>query len=155
LASCRDDYRRLGRLQAFPWKSWEEEFRHARACGFNTIEWLLFEADGYEQNPIWTDSGLEKIHRLIASSGVQVRTLCADYFMTHPFFRVLENDRAVTVAVLNNLIVQAAKVGIVIILLPVWWPAKEITSALHGFSLHSFCLQSCQRGCQQRAPPGF
>jgi L-ribulose-5-phosphate 3-epimerase len=106
-----------GRLQAFPWKSWEEEFEHARACGFDTIEWL-FEADGYKQNPIWTEAGLEKIRRQVALTGVQVRSLCADYFMSHPFFRVSEKERMQSVAVLSQLINRAARVGISVILVP-------------------------------------
>ena len=55
-----------GRLQAFPWKSWEEEFDHARLCGFDTIEWL-FQADRHEENPIWIGTGREKIRRLQTS----------------------------------------------------------------------------------------
>ena len=30
-----------GRLQAFPWASWAEEFGLARACGFATLEWVF------------------------------------------------------------------------------------------------------------------
>src|SRR6266404_9886388 len=103
-------------MQAFPWKSWEEEFCYARACGFDIIEWL-FEADDYQQNLIWTKTGLQKIRREIVASGVQVRSVCADYFMAHPFYRVTEKERIQSVTVLKKLIIRAARLGIGVILL--------------------------------------
>jgi L-ribulose-5-phosphate 3-epimerase len=117
-----------GRLQAFPWMSWEDEFHHARVCGFDTIEWL-FEADGYKQNPIWTEAGLKKIRRQIATTGVQVHSLCASYFISHPFFRVSEKERMRNVAVLSNLIVRAASMGVLVILLPVLEASEVQTEA--------------------------
>jgi L-ribulose-5-phosphate 3-epimerase len=107
-----------GRLQAFPWVSWEQEFQHARLCEFDTIEWI-FEVEHYEENPIWTESGRGRIYQHIISSGVQVHSLCADYFMAHPFFRVSKQERKHSIAILNRLICQAAGVGIRTILLPV------------------------------------
>jgi L-ribulose-5-phosphate 3-epimerase len=107
-----------GRLQAFPWSSWEAEFHRARSCGFDVIEWL-FESERYEQNPIWEEAGLERIHHQIATTGVQLHSVCADYFMDHPFFRVSESERTRSVDVLNRLIMQAARLGIETILIPV------------------------------------
>lgn len=107
-----------GRLQAFPWSTWEKEFCHAATCGFEVIEWL-FEADRYEQNPIWTQDGVQRIRQKMATTGIRLRSLCADYFMVHPFFRVSEPERTQSIAVLNRLILQSAGVGIKTILLPV------------------------------------
>lgn len=106
------------KVQGFPWTSWKEEFDHARACKFNAIEWL-FDADDYEQNPIWEELGREKISELISETGVYVRSLCATYFMAHPFFRVPEEKRRLSVNILNSLIPRAASLGISVILLPV------------------------------------
>lgn len=122
-----------GRLQAFPWSSWEEEFSRARACGFDIVEWL-FEADRYEQNPIWTRTGVERIGRHIADTGIQLRSVCADYFMAHPFFRVTEQERAQSVAVLTGLVARAATVGVRTILLPVL-EASEIRTDLEKVQL--------------------
>ena len=107
-----------GRLQSFPWKTWETEFHQARLCGFDSIEWL-FEAEAYEQNPMWSAAGREKIRNLISTTGVQVRSVCAGYFMTHRLFRAPEEERTRSVAVLNELIPRAASVGVSTILLPV------------------------------------
>lgn len=105
-------------LQTFPWETWEDEFDQARCSGFDSIEWL-FEAEAYERNPIWNEAGREEIRKLISISDVQVHSLCAVYFMTHPFFRVSEEDRRRSVTVLSDLLPRAADVGISVIVLPV------------------------------------
>lgn len=106
------------RLQAFPWQTWEKEFSRARECRLDAIEWL-FEAEDYEQNPLWTDAGVSKIQRLADESAVAVRSVCADYFMAHPFFRVTESERLQSIATLNQLISRAAQIGIKVILVPI------------------------------------
>ena len=110
--------RSSARVQSFPWRTWEAEFHQARLCGFDSIEWL-FEAEAFEQNPIWNAAGREKIANMISTGGMEVRSLCANYFMTHPFFRVSEEDRKRSVAVLNELVPRAASIGVSTILLPV------------------------------------
>ncbi len=116
------------RIQAFPWASWQEEFERAKQIGLDLIEWL-FEDEGYEQNPIWNDAGVEAICECSAASGVQVRTCCADYFMPHPFFRVSEAERLESIRVLNRLIEQLAKVGVQLILMPVLEVCEARTQA--------------------------
>lgn len=107
-----------GRVQAFPWSSWEAEFEHARACGFDAIEWL-FEEPRAEDNPLWSALGRERIRRLSADTGIALRSVCADYFMAHPFFRAPADECARSVEVLQTLIRHAAGVGIRTILVPV------------------------------------
>lgn len=114
--------------QAFPWTSWEAEFQQAQFCGFDALEWL-FAAEAYEQNPLWNESGLEKIRRQMAATGVWVGSVCAHYFMLHPFLRVSEPERCYSVQVLNRLIGQAAAVGIDTILVPVLETAEIRTEA--------------------------
>jgi L-ribulose-5-phosphate 3-epimerase len=107
-----------GRLQAFPWASWREEFGRARDLGFQSIEWV-FEADRHAENPLWHEAGLAAIASAIERSGVPVVSVCADYFMARPFFRVSEPDRAESVATLDRLIRHGARLGVRTILLPV------------------------------------
>lgn len=107
-----------GRLQSFPWSSWEAEFQHARGCGFDAIEWL-FEEPRAADNPLWSTLGRERIRRLVADTGIALRSVCADYFMAHPFFRAPADERARSIGVLETLISHAAGVGIRTILVPV------------------------------------
>lgn len=107
-----------GRTQTFPWTSWEAEFPRARHCGFDAIEWL-FEADGFERNPLWTEGGRDALLHASTESAVRVRSVCAHYFMAHPFFRVSDEARSRSVAVLDVLIDAASATGISTILIPV------------------------------------
>src|SRR5688572_25866868 len=106
-----------GRLQAFPWDTWEQEFSSAQACGFDSIEWLL-TSERHEQNPLWTDAGLASIRARSAATGVQVRSVCADYFITRPFLRVSPVERLDSLAVLERLIAQSAALGAEVVLVP-------------------------------------
>jgi hexulose-6-phosphate isomerase len=106
------------RLQAFPWASWQQEFQYAQDCQIDLIEWL-FEAELYEQNPIWQAEGIRSIQQHIARTGTRVMTCCADYFMPHPFFRVTEAERQESIRVLVQLIQNTAQVGVRTILVPV------------------------------------
>jgi L-ribulose-5-phosphate 3-epimerase len=107
-----------GRLQTFPWSSWEAEFPQAASCGFDTIEWLFEEPRAFD-NPLWSATGRDRISRLCADTGIALRSVCADYFMVHPFFRAPADERARSIAVLETLIIHAASVGIRTILVPV------------------------------------
>jgi L-ribulose-5-phosphate 3-epimerase len=115
-----------GRLQAFPWRTWREEFSRARTCGFASIEWV-FEADRHDQNPIWTHEGVVAIRRQVDETGVRVDSICADYFMAHPLFGISDRERQETIAVLEQLIRRGAGAGVKTVLLPVL-EASEIRS---------------------------
>jgi len=99
-----------GRIQAFPWEHWREEFELARQHGFRSIE-FIFEAEGFERNPIYTEAGIAEIQRRIDVTGVPVSAICADYFMDRPFFRVGTQEREDSVRVLCRLIEAAARIG--------------------------------------------
>ena len=106
------------RAQTFPWVSWEREFDRARVLGFDAIEWL-FDAPDFERNPIWTEAGVERIVARIRQTGVAVSSVCANYFMGHPFFRVAEVEAARSAEVLSQLIARARAVGAGKIVVPV------------------------------------
>lgn len=105
------------RIQAFPWDTWKDEFLSARECGFLTIEWL-FEADNFTANPLWTHE-IESIKKLIETTGVEVNSVCADYFMPNRLFGLAASDINRNVEVLIHLIRKSALIGVDVILLPV------------------------------------
>src|SRR6185503_11404862 len=94
------------RIQEFPWASWQDEFPRARQLGFDTIEWL-FEDERYQENPIWIKAGRRRILDVVEQSSVVVHSLCADYFMPNPFFRVSSQARRQSISVLQRLIEHA------------------------------------------------
>lgn len=100
-----------GRIQAFPWDTWEDEFSTAANIGFNEIE-FIFESAEYRKNPLFTKEGLQKIDLLSRETGIQVNYVCTDYFMEIPFIRVSEDTRNKNKEILAYLIEQCAQIGI-------------------------------------------
>lgn len=100
-----------GKIQAFPWNTWEEEFSIAHTAEFEEIE-FVFEFENYENNPIFVDNGLKKIESLSKDTGVSVNYICADYFMEMPFVRVSEDVRKKNKEILTHLIKQCKKIGV-------------------------------------------
>ena len=55
---------RNGKIQSFPWGRWEQEFECAKVLGFDAIGWI-FEDERWQENPLWTDAGREKMQKNI------------------------------------------------------------------------------------------
>lgn len=131
--------RPAGKLQEFPRDTYAQEFEKAGRLGFHSIEWI-FEAPGFEQNPLWTPAGRAEIRALIAASGVKVQSVCADYFMVH---RLAGDGEAATIRhgeTLAELIVAAREVGADRILIPLLE-----TSAVDSPELASEVVESLRR----------
>lgn len=79
-------------IQFFPFDNWEEEFILGSSIGINEIEWI-FDYEGYEANPLWSDEGIERLNLIINQSEVVVRSVCFDYFMRRPFHKQSVKDR--------------------------------------------------------------
>jgi L-ribulose-5-phosphate 3-epimerase len=75
-----------GRIQAFPWDSWEREFFHAREVGLDLIDWIV-ECERFNENPLLTEGGSKAIKSVISETGVSIGAVCADYFMDCPLLR--------------------------------------------------------------------
>lgn len=106
-----------GRLQAFPRDRWREEFALAADAGLATIEWI-YEGYGAEANPIATDDGLALILEHSEKSGVQIRSICADYFMERPLVRASEREVEDRVSTLMWLLDRSALLGVQRVVLP-------------------------------------
>ena len=97
--------------QYFPEMWWDNEFKLAKLYGFSHIEWI------YDDNPnnlLNTDEGINEILNMIKSNQINVECICADYFIKKPFW----SNNTEAVKVMNMLIVQAFKLGVKNIILP-------------------------------------
>ncbi len=109
----------LGRgIQFFPFDDWENEFLLAAEIGLDEIE-FIFDFDHYEENPLWSEIGIARIVSLIRQTGVKVNSICADFFMRRPFFRVDEATRLENINFLKKLILAAKQIGARSIEIPV------------------------------------
>lgn len=73
-------------IQFFPFDNWENEFYAAKKLGLDEIE-FIFDYDQYEENPLWTKEGIERIEELKEDTGIEINAVCFDYFMRRPFFK--------------------------------------------------------------------
>ena len=106
-----------GRIQAFPWPHWREEFALASRLGFELMEWTL-DHDRLFQNPLMTPEGHAEIRRLSEASGVSIRSLTGDFLMQAPPFGGQAGERARRVQALQAVIEACAALGIGIIVWP-------------------------------------
>lgn len=106
-----------GKIQAFPWDSWEREFQLAATAGAGAIEFIV-EADRWRDNPLLSQQGRETIVKLCHEHGVFVETLCLDYFMVYPLWEEASNDRPAAVEVLQLLIRSAPTLGVSVLNVP-------------------------------------
>ena len=99
-----------GRYQAHPKGYWRDEFDVAAESGLELIEFILDYEDA-DANPLFNN--VSAIQHAIAESGVGVKSICADYFMTAPLQR---EPKSVTV--LEQLIDTSGRLGIRDIVIP-------------------------------------
>ena len=80
------------RYQAHPIGYWQDEFILAKKLKLDLIE-FIFDYDDYKLNPLMSLSGIENIQRMIRETGVNVKTICADYFMESPFLKATRLEK--------------------------------------------------------------
>jgi L-ribulose-5-phosphate 3-epimerase len=100
-----------GKIQAFPWSQWRQEFPLARERGFSLMEWTLDQERLYE-NPLLTAAGQQEVRDLCSAHRVRVHSLTGDCFMQAPFFKAWGAERARLLQDLNNILDACAAVGI-------------------------------------------
>lgn len=81
-----------GRIQAFPYDSWREEFTLADEMDFRIMEWTL-DSDHLHENPLMTAVGRQEIRQLSRLHGVTIPSLTADCFMQAPFWKARGEER--------------------------------------------------------------
>lgn len=105
------------RFQCFPRLNWADEFAFAAEAGLDCIEWI-YDQFGADVNPLATDVGIGSMLDLSERTGVQVVSICADYFMDWPLVRASPAELDNRVDVLLWLIDRARRLRIERIVLP-------------------------------------
>jgi len=109
-----------GCLQWFPQEHWESEFFIASALGYDYIE-LIAETLHNENNPVWTDKGIEEILALAERNNLSLHAICNDFIIENKLTgskSVLEQNR--------KLISRAKLLGIQKLILP-FFEESELT----------------------------
>lgn len=106
-----------GKIQAFPWTEWREEFPRAKALGLTRMEWTI-DQDRLRENPLTTEAGQNEILTLARANGLRVPSLTGDCFMQAPFWKVDAAARDALVADLDLLIAACSRIGIEFVVVP-------------------------------------
>lgn len=108
-------------IQFFPFENWEKEFYLAQTLGLDEIE-FIFDYERYEENPLWTQKGIDKLKKVIQETGVEVRSVCFDYFMRRAFFKVSEDRRAEVLKenkkIINQVLIAMGEIGAQLLEIP-------------------------------------
>jgi len=105
-----------GKIQAYPEKSWQNEFHLAKEIGYSAIEWIVEEP--LEKNALMSELGRDSINQLISETGVKIEFVCADIFMQQPFVRVSNSTVEENKRYLNQILVNAKKIGAIGVEIP-------------------------------------
>lgn len=106
-----------GKIQAFPWTEWREEFPGAKALGLTRMEWTI-DQDRLRENPLTTDAGQDEIAMLARANGLRIPSLTGDCFMQAPFWKADGTTRDALVDDLDLLIAACSRIGIEFIVIP-------------------------------------
>lgn len=99
-------------LQRFPCSRWADEFALAALVPLEYIEWI-YDSYGADVNPLTSNAGVSQLRFLIGSTGVAIRSVCADYFMEYPLLRCQDSAE-----VLWRLLDRSHSIGVQRVVLP-------------------------------------
>lgn len=106
-----------GKIQAFPWNHWRDEFAIAQQAGFRLIEWTL-DAERLYENPLMTAEGRTEIARLKSRHGVAIDSLTGDFFMHAPFHKASGAERGRRLRDLRAVCAACAQAGVRMLVIP-------------------------------------
>jgi L-ribulose-5-phosphate 3-epimerase len=99
------------RIQCFPRQNWADEYELGAKAGINCIEWI-YDFYGADVNPIATDAGIAQMKALTRKTGIQVLSICADYFMERPLVRASTGELAERLAMIDWLLGRGHLLGV-------------------------------------------
>jgi len=106
-----------GMIQAFPWNTWEDEFRIANKININLMEWTL-DFDNLYKNPLMYDDGRKRIQHLSDIFKIKINSLTGDCFMQYPFWKSEEAEFKKLTKVFKDVSKACALMGIEFVIVP-------------------------------------
>lgn len=105
-------------IQFFPFENWQIEFLKAAELGLHGIE-FVFDLERYKEHPLWSSAGRSEVRKLIDAYGVTVKHICADFFITRPFFRIDPDITRENIAILRELLNNSVEIGATNVEIPI------------------------------------
>lgn len=106
-----------GRIQAFPWAKWKDEFSLAEHINIHLMEWTL-DQDRLHENPLLTKTGQAEIKELCKLHDIAIPSLTGDCFMQSPLWKTKGYERTSLERDFCEIAKGCADVGISMIVVP-------------------------------------
>jgi hexulose-6-phosphate isomerase len=106
-----------GKIQAFPWNEWREEFPRANALGLGRIEWTI-DQERLRENPLTIETAHKEILDLSHQNAIRIPSLTGDCFMQAPFWKAAGDAQNVLLADLDLVLGSADALGIELVVIP-------------------------------------
>jgi L-ribulose-5-phosphate 3-epimerase len=124
-----------GKIQAFPWNEWIEEFSRAKSVGLGRMEWTI-DQNRLRENPLTTDAGQKQIRDLSFQHGLRIASLTGDCFMQAPFWKARGDAHRALVADLDLVLKSCSAVGIEFAVIPLVDNGRVENAEQEGILLH-------------------
>lgn len=106
-----------GRIQAFPWKYWKDEFPAAQRISIHMMEWTL-DQDRLYENPLLTQDGQTAIRALCKDHKLSIPSLTGDCFMQAPLWKAEGKQRTKLQRDFVEIVKGCATIGVAILVVP-------------------------------------
>ena len=135
-----------GRYQAHPVGYWQDEFYLVSERNMDLIEFIL-DYNEVERNPLMSSEGVLEIQKKIDESGVEIKSICADYFMEAPFHNQSHELINKSVHVLNKLIDNSSFLDVDHIVIPC---VDKSTLKVDDFNFFAKNIQRVVKNAQRK-----
>ena len=125
---------RNGRIQSFPWETWEEEFETASRIQIRKMEWTI-DSENFASNPLLTSAGNEKIKSLMSIVNLEISSVTCDYFMENPPWKT---DPEGLFRGIESILAGMSEIGAKILVIPLVDNSSLIDSKTYSQTLHFF-----------------
>lgn len=105
---------RQGRIQSFPWDTWQHEFAIASGLAIWKMEWTI-DSENFSSNPILTSSGHEEINRLKSLFKIEIPSVTCDYYMENPHWK---SNSEQTFKNIKSILLGMTEIGAKILVIP-------------------------------------
>ena len=106
-----------GRIQAFPWDNWKDEFSLAQQINVHLMEWTL-DQELLHENPLLTETGQSKIRALCKLHELNIPSLTGDCFMQAPLWKAEGQQRIALERDFVEIVKGCSAVGISMLVVP-------------------------------------
>ena len=106
-----------GKIQAFPYETWKNEFAIAKLNNYSLMEWTLDYEDPFI-NPLMTEVGRAEIKVLMEGNNLEIPSITGDCFMQAPFWKATGDTAHSLISDLYQIVECCGLVGIKNIVIP-------------------------------------